>query len=105
MNVLPCIIKFTFVKNNLDQFIWLIKKRYDFNKLDMLAEEIWPIVPEHKALVFIQFTSMLDLIEASLQQVKIVYCRLYGTTPIEKRQQLINDVQQNESPVKVFLII
>ena len=71
----------------------------------MLIEELQQIVQEHKALVFSQFTSMLDLIEARLKKEKIFYCRLDGSTPIEKRQQLVNDFQQDESPVKVFLII
>ena len=79
-------------------------KRYDSIKLDMLAEELQQIVQAHKALVFSQFTSMLDLIEARLQKEKIVYCRLDGSTPIEKRQQLVNDFQQIDSAEKVFLI-
>ena len=79
-------------------------KRYESIKLDMLAEELQQIVHEHKALVFSQFTSMLDLIEARLQKEKIVFCRLDGSTPIEKRQQLVNNFQQIESPEKVFLI-
>lgn len=79
-------------------------KRYESIKLDMLAEELQQIVHEHKALVFSQFTSMLDLIEARLQKEKIVFCRLDGSTPIEKRQQLVNNFQQIESQEKVFLI-
>lgn len=79
-------------------------KRYESIKLDMLSEELQQIVQEHKALVFSQFTSMLDLIEARLKKEKIVYCRLDGSTPIEMRQQLVNDFQQIDSPEKVFLI-
>jgi SNF2 family DNA or RNA helicase len=76
----------------------------DSVKQDVLIEELLNIVPNHKALVFSQFTSMLNLLEPALKKHHIPYCRLDGSTPIAQRQQLVNDFQQTDSVAKVFLI-
>lgn len=77
---------------------------YDSIKTDILIEELQNIIPNHKALVFSQFTSMLDLLEISFKKHHIPYCRLDGNTPIPQRQQLVNSFQDNGSVEKVFLI-
>ena len=76
----------------------------DSIKTDILIAELKNIIPDHKALVFSQFTSMLDLLEESLQKNAIKFTRLDGNTPIDKRQELVNSFQQDSSPEKVFLI-
>ena len=73
-------------------------------KTDILVEELKNIIPNHKALVFSQFTGMLDLLELSFNKNQIPFCRLDGTTPIPKRQDLVNSFQQPDSSEKVFLI-
>jgi SNF2 family DNA or RNA helicase len=76
----------------------------DSVKQDILIDELLNIIPNHKALVFSQFTSMLNLLEPALKKHQIPFCRLDGTTPINHRQQLVNDFQQTDSVAKVFLI-
>ena len=73
-------------------------------KTDILVEELKNIIPNHKALVFSQFTGMLDLLELSFNKHQIPFCRLDGNTPIPKRQELVNSFQQPDSSEKVFLI-
>ncbi len=77
---------------------------YDSIKTEILIEEIQHIIPDHKALVFSQFTGMLDLLEISLNKHNIQFLRLDGSTPIPKRQELVNNFQQEDSKEKVFLI-
>ncbi len=55
----------------------------------------------HRALVFSQFTSMLDLIGEALEAQGIVYCRLDGST--RNRQEVVERFQNDET-VPVFLI-
>ncbi|MEO6731874.1 MAG: DEAD/DEAH box helicase [Ferruginibacter sp.] len=77
---------------------------YDSIKTDILVEELKNIIPNHKALVFSQFTGMLDLLEISFKKHSIPFCRLDGTTPVPKRQELVNIFQQPNTTEKVFLI-
>ncbi len=77
---------------------------YDSIKTDILVEELMNIIPNHKALVFSQFTGMLDLLEISFKKSNIPFCRLDGSTPILKRQELVNTFQKQDSIEKVFLI-
>lgn len=56
----------------------------------------------HKILLFSQFTSMLDILEARLMKEKIPYFKLTGQTGKEERMQLVNTFNQDQTPV--FLI-
>ena len=56
----------------------------------------------HRALVFSQFTSHLALIRAELDELKIPYLYLDGSTPIPERAKLVKEFQTGEQPV--FLI-
>ncbi len=73
-------------------------------KTEVLLSELRQIIPDHKALVFSQFTSMLDLLEKELRQQGIPFCRLDGQTPSSERQELVNRFQEAGSAEKVFLI-
>jgi superfamily II DNA or RNA helicase len=77
---------------------------YDSIKTDILVEELQNIIGSHKALVFSQFTSMLDLLEKRLIAHRISFCRLDGSTPMADRQELVNRFQNEGSKEKVFLI-
>ncbi|CAN5447828.1 hypothetical protein BH10BAC3_BH10BAC3_36470 [soil metagenome] len=77
---------------------------YDSIKTDILVDELKNIVTEHKALVFSQFTSMLDLLEERFKKNNIFYCRLDGSTPTEMRQVLVDKFQQEDATERVFLI-
>ncbi|MBQ9437564.1 MAG: DEAD/DEAH box helicase, partial [Lachnospiraceae bacterium] len=56
----------------------------------------------HRMLVFSQFTSMLEILEASLKEEGIEWYKITGSTPKEKRITLVHDF--NEGDVPVFLI-
>ena len=57
---------------------------------------------EHKVLLFSQFTSMLELLEQDLKEKQILYYKITGDTPKEKRLELVQ--QFNADDVPVFLI-
>ncbi|GAA3710002.1 DEAD/DEAH box helicase [Oceanisphaera sediminis] len=70
-------------------------------KLDWLADAIPRLLEEGRhILVFSQFTEVLSLIEAELQQQNIGYSKLTGKT--RNRQQAIDRFQQGDA--RVFLI-
>ncbi|MEP7141786.1 MAG: DEAD/DEAH box helicase [Ferruginibacter sp.] len=77
---------------------------YDSIKTDILVEELKNIIPNHKALVFSQFTGMLDLLEISFNKHHIPFCRLDGSTPTDKRMELVSSFQEDDSIEKVFLL-
>ena len=56
----------------------------------------------HKILLFSQFTSMLDLIARRMEQEQIPFYTITGSTPKEKRMQLVKAF--NGDDTKVFLI-
>lgn len=57
----------------------------------------------HKILLFSQFTSMLDIIEKKLQKAKITTFVITGSTPKQKRQELIKEFNELDHPA-IFLI-
>jgi superfamily II DNA or RNA helicase len=72
-------------------------------KIDELVRELEENTGSHKLLVFSQFTEMLQLIKEQLQQKKIIFSYLDGSTPAAKRQEAVDNFQQDET-IKVFLI-
>ena len=56
----------------------------------------------HKALLFSQFTSMLELIRHRLEQEGIRYYLLQGSTPKEERARIVETFNADDTPV--FLI-
>lgn len=77
---------------------------YESVKTKVLVEELKNIYGNHKALVFSQFTSMLDILERDLTSNNINYCRLDGSTQAGKRQELVNNFNAEDSETKVFLL-
>ena len=61
------------------------------------------IASNHRMLIFSQFTSMLDILDASLTEKNIKHFKLTGNTPSEERFRLVDEFNNNEE-VKVFLI-
>ncbi len=61
------------------------------------------IESEHKILLFSSYTSMFEIIEKELEKLNIEYFKLVGNTPINKRIEMVDEFNKNES-VKVFLI-
>lgn len=72
-------------------------------KLEELIREIEENTGRHKALVFSQFTSMLQLTGDALQQKNIPFLYLDGSTPAGKRKELVKQFQQDDA-VRIFLI-
>ena len=72
-------------------------------KIDELVRELEENTGTHKLLVFSQFTEMLQLIKEELNEKKITFSYLDGSTPAAKRQEAVNNFQNDET-IKVFLI-
>jgi SNF2 family DNA or RNA helicase len=71
-------------------------------KLDVLLPRLEELAAEgHKAIVFSQFTTFLDLVEPGLQRAGIGFARLDGSTP--NRPAVVQRFQQ-DSRCAVFLI-
>ena len=72
------------------------------SKLNALLELLEETIDGgHRALVFSQFTAMLDLIGAALEENGILFCRLDGST--KNREQVVDRFQSDER-IPVFLI-
>ncbi|MBT9583745.1 DEAD/DEAH box helicase, partial [bacterium] len=56
----------------------------------------------HRALVFSQFTSLLDLLEVELQQRQLEFFRLDGSTPVAERRRQVDAFQSGQGDL--FLI-
>ena len=69
--------------------------------LDELFEQLF-VEGDHKAVLFSEWTRMLDLIEPLLKKRKVPFVRLEGKVPQKKRQQIVNEFQNNPN-CKVFL--
>ena len=77
------------------------KKVKERAKLDLLMEMLPELVSEgRRILVFSQFTSMLELIEAELAREKLGYVKLTGDT--QNREEVVRSFQDGEVPI--FLI-
>lgn len=72
-------------------------------KIDTLIDEIRNL-GNHKALVFSQFKEVLHIIGRRLQQEGLLYCHFDGDTPPAERHRLVEEFQQPENTIQVFLI-
>jgi SNF2 family DNA or RNA helicase len=85
----------------------LIDKKFkdlESAKVETLIAQLEALASEgHKALVFSQFTSFLDIVGAALAKKKIDFERLDGKTPQEARRERVARFQQPDT-AKVFLI-
>jgi SNF2 family DNA or RNA helicase len=70
-------------------------------KIDTLVEQLTDELNNHNALVFSQFTSMLDLIRKELDKKGIKYSYLDGST--RKRKEVVQEFDENDE-IKIFLI-
>jgi SNF2 family DNA or RNA helicase len=72
------------------------------SKLDRLMEAIEDVVADgHRALVFSQWTSLLDLIEGYLHTAKVKFVRFDGSTT--DRAAVVNEFQAEEGPPIMLL--
>jgi DNA excision repair protein ERCC-6 len=77
----------------------------DSGKLLVLSKilPIW-FQEKNKVLIFSQTVSMLYLIEDMLREMRFQYLKLDGQTPIGKRNQIIKDFNDANSPYFVMLL-
>jgi superfamily II DNA or RNA helicase len=83
----------------------LVDKTWDKSsaKLDLFLETIDELREgRHRALVFSQFTQHLALVREALDERKISYQYLDGSTPVKKRQEAVDAFQRDEG--ELFLI-
>lgn len=72
-------------------------------KLEQCVELVESCVNSgHKILLFSQFTSMLEIIAKRLDEIKVSYYTLRGSTRAKERIRMVNEF--NENDIKVFLI-
>ena len=72
------------------------------SKLNALLELVEETIDGgHRALIFSQFTAMLDIIGSALEDASISFCRLDGST--SNRQEVV-DRFQNDERIPLFLI-
>jgi superfamily II DNA or RNA helicase len=72
------------------------------SKLSALLELVEETIDGgHRALIFSQFTAMLDIIGSALEDSGISFCRLDGSTP--NRQEVVDRFQTDER-IPLFLI-
>jgi superfamily II DNA or RNA helicase len=74
------------------------------SKLERLAELLGALIaePERKMIVFSEWTTMLNLIEPLLKNLRAGFVRLDGGVPQAKRKQLVAEFQR-EPGCRVFL--
>ena len=71
-------------------------------KIRLLLDTLEQIIPQgHKALIFSQWTGLLDLVEPSLTKAGIAFCRLDGST--RDRAGVVHQFNSEDGP-PVFLI-
>lgn len=73
-------------------------------KTEMLLNELQNILGAHKAIVFSQFSSMLDLLAAECDKKGIHYFHFDGQTPPAKRAEMVAAFQDKASNTHLFLI-
>jgi SNF2 family DNA or RNA helicase len=73
-------------------------------KTEVLIQELKNILGEHKALVFSQFSTMLNLLARDLDKQGISYYHFDGQTPPAKRAEMVNAFQEKENKTHLFLI-
>ncbi len=73
-------------------------------KTDVLMDELNNLLEKHKVLVFSQFTTMLNLLQAECNKQSIAHYRLDGQTPLPKRAEMVNAFQQDDCSTNLFLI-
>lgn len=79
------------------------KWRGQCSKLDSFTELVQDLQQNgHRALVFSQFTSFLDMARKRLDDAKIDYFYLDGSTPMAKREKMVKEFQKGKN--NFFLI-
>ena len=90
----------TFAKAEKDNSIIFADYKADSAKVDMCLNMISNAVESgHKILLFSQFTTMLDHLAKRLEEEKISYYMLTGSTSKEKRAQMVENFNTDDTQV------
>ncbi|KAL0207101.1 hypothetical protein P9112_012812 [Eukaryota sp. TZLM1-RC] len=81
-----------------DDLLWSSGK---FLKLRELVTDL--ISKDHRILIFSQFTSLLDVVEAFCSALNLDFCRLDGSVATLERQPII-DLFNTDQSIKIFLL-
>jgi SNF2 family DNA or RNA helicase len=73
-------------------------------KTEVLLSELTNILKEHKALVFSQFSSMLDLLAEDCDKAGIKFYHFDGQTPPAQRMEMVKAFQEKDCTTNLFLI-
>jgi SNF2 family DNA or RNA helicase len=73
-------------------------------KTEMLMNELQNILGNHKAIVFSQFSSMLNLLAKECDKQGIQYFHFDGQTPPAKRAEMVAAFQEKDCNTHLFLI-
>ena len=76
----------------------------DSVKTDILMDELCNKLGGHKAIVFSQFSSMLDLLAEECRKKGLSYFHFDGQTPPAARAKMVEAFQSEEDHTPVFLI-
>jgi non-specific serine/threonine protein kinase len=80
------------------------QEQEDSPKIDFLVERLRELIEEsHSALVFSQFTSVLDIVQEALEAAGVPFLRLDGKTATTMRKELVQSFQEGKGPM-VFLL-
>ena len=76
----------------------------DSSKVRLLKEKLDEVISEgHKALVFSQWTSLLDLVEPHLRAMKMPFCRIDGST--KDRASIVERFQSPSGPPVLLMTL
>jgi SWI/SNF-related matrix-associated actin-dependent regulator 1 of chromatin subfamily A len=91
-------------RDYLHKFMLRKKKLTDSGKIDKFRELVTGFVANgDRVLVFSQFTSMMDILEAVLESLRVKFMRLDGSTNMQVRQDMI-DKFASETEITVFML-
>jgi SWI/SNF-related matrix-associated actin-dependent regulator 1 of chromatin subfamily A len=88
----------------LNKFVREDRCYLEAGKIDILLSLLSGYKKEgRRILIFSQFTQILDILEVVLEQKSIKYLVLTGSTPVDLRQSLVDEFNEN-SDIGVFLL-
>src|SRR5690606_23839597 len=90
--------------NTLSKYILKHEEHMDAGKVEVLKKLLLDMKKDgDRCLLFSQFTQVLDILEEVLTSLDMTFIRIDGQTPVESRQDLIDQFHEEED-ITVFLL-
>lgn len=90
--------------NTLSKYILKHEEHMDAGKVEVLKKLLLDMKKNgDRCLLFSQFTQVLDILEEVLTSLDMTFIRIDGQTPVESRQDLIDQFHEEED-ITVFLL-